>query len=389
MKAFEIKKNVYWVGAIAWELAEFHGYLTQRGSTFNAYLILDEKITLVDTVKATHKDQMFARIKSIIDPAKIDIVISNHTEMDHSGAIPDVMDLCKNATLICSPHGETGLNKHYDTSKWNFKVVQMHDTVNIGKRDLSFILMPMVHWPDSMATYVKQDKLLMPNDLFGQHMATYERFVNDAEFDIVMEEAQKYFANILLPYSRQSTNAVSEIVKLDLDMIAPSHGLIWRDKDVQKIFKAYELWDANAVKDKAVIVYDTMWGSTEKMANSVYRAFEKLDIPVKLKSLKKYHISDIMTDILDSKYICVGSPTLNNTLMPTVASFLYYLKGLRPKNRIALAFGSFGWGGQSVKEIEEIFKFLNFEILDTVTYEYVPHEEDLDKIEKDLEDELK
>ena len=247
----------------------------------------------------------------------------------------------------------------------------------------------MVHWPEYMATYVKQDKLLMPNDLFGQHMATFERFVNDAEFDIVMEEAQKYFANILLPYSRQSTNAVSEIVKLDLDMIAPSHGLIWRDKDVQKIFKAYELWDANAVKDKAVIVYDTMWGSTEKMANSVYRAFEKLDIPVKLKSLKKYHISDIMTDILDSKYICVGSPTLNNTLMPTVASFLYYLKGLRPKNRIALAFGSFGWGGQSVKEIEEIFKFLNFEILDTVTYEYVPHEEDLDKIEKDLEDELK
>jgi len=388
MKAFEIKKDVYWVGAIDWELVEFHGYLTQRGSTYNAYLILDEKVTLVDTVKATHKDQMFARIKSIIDPSKIDIVISNHTEMDHSGAIPDVMELCKNATLICSPNGEKGLHKHFDCSKWNFKVVNMHDTVNIGKRDLSFILMPMVHWPDSMATYVKQDKLLMPNDLFGQHMASYERFVDQTEFDIVMQEAKKYFANILLPYSRQSTNALTEIEKLDLDMIAPSHGLIWRDKDVQRILKAYESWDANAVKNKAVIIYDTMWGSTKKMANSVYRAFEKLDIPVELKSLKKYHISDIMTDVLDSKYICVGSPTLNNTLMPTVASVLYYLKGLRPKNRIALAFGSFGWGGQSVKEIEEIFKFLNFEILDTVTYEYVPHEEDLDKIEKELEDEL-
>lgn len=384
MKALEIKKGIYWVGAIDWDLSEFHGYLTQRGSTYNAYLIIDEKIVLVDTVKYYLRDEMLSRIRSVIDPAKIDIVISNHTEMDHSGAIPDIMNIAKNATLICSPNGEKGLKKHFDWDSWNFKVVNTNEKINIGKRNLSFVLMQMVHWPDSMATYAIEDKLLMPNDAFGQHMASYERFVDEHHFDVVYEEAKKYFANIILPYTRQSSNAVTEVEKLQIDMIAPSHGLIWRDDHVEKILRGYDKWDANICENKAVIVYDTMWGSTKKIAVSIYKAFEAKGIKVEMKNLKKYHISDIMTDLIDSKYICVGSPTLNNTLMPTVAAFMYYLKGLRPQNRIAIPFGSYGWAGQSLRELEDIFKFLKYQILETVKFEYVPKEDDLNKITKDL-----
>ncbi|NGX28714.1 MAG: Nitric oxide reductase [Candidatus Anoxychlamydiales bacterium] len=384
MKALEIKKGIYWVGAIDWDLSEFHGYLTQRGSTYNAYLIIDEKIVLVDTVKYHLRDEMLSRIRSIIDPAKIDIVISNHTEMDHSGAIPDIMNMAKNATLICSPNGEKGLKKHFDCDGWNFKVVNSNEKINIGKRNLSFVLMQMVHWPDSMATYAIEDKLLMPNDAFGQHMASYERFVDESLFDVVYEEAKKYFANIILPYTRQSTTAVTEVEKLDIDMIAPSHGLIWRGAHVEKILKGYDTWDANICENKAVIIYDTMWGSTKKIAMSIYKAFEAKGIKVEMKNLKKYHISDIMTDLIDSKYICVGSPTLNNTLMPTVASFMYYLKGLRPQNRIAIPFGSYGWAGQSLKEIEDIFKFLKYQILDTIKFEYIPKGNDLEAITQDL-----
>ena len=384
MKALEIKKGIYWVGAIDWDLSEFHGYLTQRGSTYNAYLIIDEKIVLVDTVKYYLRDEMLSRIRSVIDPAKIDIVISNHTEMDHSGAIPDIMNMAKNATLICSPNGEKGLKKHFDCDGWNFKVVNSNEKINIGKRNLSFVLMQMVHWPDSMATYAIEDKLLLPNDAFGQHMASYERFVDESLFDVVYEEAKKYFANIILPYTRQSTTAVTEVEKLDIDMIAPSHGLIWRGAHVEKILKGYDAWDANICENKAVIIYDTMWGSTKKIAMSIYKAFEAKGIKVEMKNLKKYHISDIMTDLIDSKYICVGSPTLNNTLMPTVASFMYYLKGLRPQNRIAIPFGSYGWAGQSLKEIEDIFKFLKYQILDTIKFEYIPKENDLEAITHDL-----
>ncbi|NGX49623.1 MAG: Nitric oxide reductase [Candidatus Anoxychlamydiales bacterium] len=388
MRAVEVKKGIYWVGAIDWELTEFHGYLTQRGSTYNAYLIIDEKIVLVDTVKSHLTDELISRIKTIIDPSKIDIIISNHTEMDHSGSIPAIMKYCPNAEIVCSPMGEKGLKKHFDTTSWKFRVVNTGDKINIGKRDLSFILMQMVHWPDSMATYCLQEKLLMPNDIFGQHMASYERFVDEDRFDVVMEEAKKYFANILLPYSRQSQDAVSQIEKLDLDMIAPSHGLIWRGDDVKKILKAYDKWDSNICENKAVIVYDTMWGSTKEMAMSIYKAFEAKNINVEIKCLKKTHISDIMTDVLDAKYICVGSPTLNNTMMPTVASFLYYMKGLRPQNRIGIAFGSYGWGGQSLNEIEKVFEFLKYQTLDTIKFEYIPRKDDLEKMTKDLKNKL-
>ncbi len=387
MKAIEIKKDIYWVGGIDWDLREFHGYRIQRGTTYNAYLIIDEKIVLVDTVKSYLKDEMLSRISSIIDPKKIDIVVSNHSEMDHSGSLPDILKICPNASLVCSPNGEVNLKKHFDTTGWNFKVVNTNDKINIGKRTLSFLLMQLVHWPDSMATYIKEEKLLLPNDAFGQHIASYERFADEMDFDIVFEEAKKYYANILMPYSRPIDTAMSAIDKLDIEMIAPSHGLIYRDK-VGEIVKAYKSWDTNEIVDKAVIVYDSMWGSTKKIAYAIYKAFEDKNISVELQDLKKSHISDIMTHIIDAKYICVGSPTLNSTILPTVGAFLTYLKGLNPQNRIGLSFGSYGWGGQSVNEIESYFNILKYDLLEQIKFQYVPREEDLEKITNDLKNQL-
>lgn len=383
MRAPELKKGIYWVGAIDWSLREFHGYLTPRGSTYNAYLIIDEKIALIDTVKENFKTEMFSRVKSVIDPSKIDIVISNHSEMDHSGSLPDVMNICKNARLVCSVNGEKNLKQQFGDLNWNFHVVKTADKINIGKRNLSFVLTQMVHWPDSMATYVEEEKLLFPNDTFGQHLASHERFDDEYNEGVGLEEAKKYFANIMMPYASQVGKAMNEFEKLDIQMIAPSHGLIWR-KNPSVILDSYKRWESSQTQNKAVIVFDSMWGSTRKMAYGIYQAFEKKKILAQLRDLKSYHISDIMTEIVDAKYICVGSPTLNNTMLPAAAAFLCYLKGLRPKNRIGLAFGSYGWGGQSIGEIQEAFKFLNYKILEPIKFLYVPKEKDLQKITDEL-----
>ena len=382
MKAVEIKKGIYWVGGIDRDLRNFHGYLTQRGSTYNAYLIVDEKIVLVDTVKHYLFDEMLERIQSVVDPSEIDYIVSNHVEMDHSGSLPMITKLCPGATVITSPNGEKGLKKHYEVD-WQLKVVNTGESLNVGKRTLQFVLTQMVHWPDSMATYILEDKLLLPNDAFGQHIASPERFDDELGWDIVKEESAKYYANIVLPYGMQVNKALEALSGLDIDMIAPSHGVIWR-KNLKKVIDLYKKWANNIVDQKATIVYDTMWGSTEKIAKAVYDSCEDKGIPTRLMSLKTNHISDIMTQILSSEYICVGSPTLNNGMLPTVAAFLAYMKGLAPKNRKALAFGSYGWGGQSIGEIEEVLKSCGFEMLDSMKIQYVPDKNAINDIKKRL-----
>ncbi len=383
MKSLEIKKGIYWVGAIDWDLRNFHGYLTPRGSTYNAYLIVDKRIVLVDTVKHYFFDEMLNRIKEIVDPGKIDYIISNHTEMDHSGGLPRMMEIAKNASLVCSPNGEKGLKRHFKKD-WNFKVVNSGDSINIGKRNLKFVCVPMVHWPDSMVTYVPEEKLLLPNDAFGQHIASDERFVDELEWDIVKEEATKYYANIVLPYGQQVQKALEALSSLDIDMIAPSHGLIWRER-LKDIIDFYKKWSTNTCDNKAVIVYDTMWHSTEKMAHVIKDVFKEKGVSCIMKSLLTDHISDIMTEVLEAKYICVGSPTLNNGIMPTVSAFLTHMKGLAPKNRIGIAFGSYGWGGQSVGEIEKIFEACKFEQpLKGLKIQYVPDESELEELKQKI-----
>jgi len=376
MKPVEIKPGVYWVGGIDWDLRNFHGYLTQRGSTYNSYLIVDEKIVLVDTVKHYLFDEMLSRIREVVDPFQIEYIISNHVEMDHSGGICRILELAPRAKVITSPQGQKGLRGHF-RADWDFQVVKSGDTLSIGRHTLQFLLTPMVHWPDSMATYILQEKLLLPNDAFGQHIATAERFDDEIGWGIAYEEAAKYYANIVLPYGDQVQKALDALSGLDIDMVAPSHGLIWRGF-LPQILEAYQGWAEYESQRKALIVYDTMWGSTERMAHSLREGLEAESLPVTLRNLKTNHISDVMTDVFSSRLILVGSPTLNNGLLPTMGAFLTYLKGLRPQKRIGFAFGSYGWGGQAVGEIEKVMEELGWQVpFPGVKLQWVPDEREL------------
>jgi flavorubredoxin len=381
LKKVEIKPDIYWVGGIDWDIRNFHGYSTNRGTTYNAYLIIDKKITLVDTVKHYLFDEMTSRIKEIVDPSKIDYIISNHVEMDHSGSLPKILEICPNATVFTSPRGEKGLKRHYK-KEWNFKVVKSGDTLNIGERTLHFVEVPMVHWPDSMVTYIPSDKLLLPNDAFGQHIASSERFDDEIDWGILKEEAAKYYSNIVMPYGGQVEKAIEALSGLDIDMIGPSHGVIWRSL-IPQIFNEYIKWAKYETEDKALIIYDSMWGSTEKIAYALKEGIEETGIPVTIRNLKNTHISDVITDVNSSKFILIGSPTLNNTMLPTMGGFLTYLKGLRPKNRIGFVFGSYGWGGQAVGEIEKILKDLSWDMpVESINLNYVPDEKELIEVKK-------
>jgi len=386
MKPVQITKDVYWVGGIDWDLRNFHGYLTQRGSTYNAYLIVDEKITLIDTVKYYLVDEMLERISAVVDPAKIDYIVSNHVEMDHSGGLPRLMDMLPGATIITSPKGEEGLKLHYKKD-WKFKVVQSGETVNIGKRDLTYVMTPMVHWPDNMVCYSAKDKILFSNDAFGQHLATSERFDDEYHIDIINEEAMKYYANIVLPYSLQVQKALADLKGLDIDVIAPSHGILWR-KNIAGIIENYRKWSSNGTDNKALIIYDTMWKSTEKMAFAIQNAFENKNIFARMFNLQHNHISDIMTEVLTAKYICVGSPTLNKNMLPTVAAFLTYFKGLAPKGRKGLAFGSYGWAPFGVKQVDEALQSCKFDMMDAIQVQYVPNPSDLKDITEKVQSQI-
>ena len=386
MNSVAIKKDIYWVGGIDWDLRNFHGYMTQRGSTYNAYLIVDDKVTLIDTVKHYLRDEMFERISEIIDPSKIDYVVSNHVEMDHSGSIPYLMKKCPKAEIVASPNGVKGLKKHYGDN-YNYKTVKTGDTLDLGKRKLNFLLTPMVHWPDNMLTYCPDEKILFSNDSFGQHIASSERFDDEYEIDLIMEEAKKYYANIVLPYSMQVQNELKAASELDIEIIAPSHGIIFR-KYIDKIVEKYKKWSSNETDKKALIIYDTMWKSTQKIAYAVQNGFEEKGYNTRMLNLQNNHISDIMTEVLNAEYICVGSPTLNNNIMPTVASFITYLKGLAPRDRKGLAFGSYGWGGQSVGIVHEELENCGFELLEDIKINYIPSKNQLDEIKNNIIEQL-
>lgn len=382
MKPVKLTDNIYWVGAIDWNLRNFHGYLTQKGSTYNAYLVIDDKITLIDTVKEGFTGEMLERISAVIDPSKIDYIISNHAEMDHSGALPEMLKIAPGAEIIASANGEKNLKEHF---RWECKVraVKAGETLNTGKYTFTFVPEPMVHWPDSMVTYLEAEKILFSNDAFGQHLATSERFDDEYSLDIIMEEARKYYANIVLPYSPQVQKALGDVAGLKIETIATSHGVIWR-KNIGKIIEAYKQWSSNEVQKKALIVYDTMWHSTEKIAETIAAAFSDRGYNYRILSLQQNHISDIMTELLEAEYICVGSPTLNNNMLPTVAAFLTYMRGLAPKGRKGMAFGSFGWGGQSVKQVHEMLESCGYNMLESAGIKFRPDDEALNKIREDL-----
>ncbi len=386
MRPLELRKDIYWVGGIDWNLRNFHGYITQRGSSYNSYLIVDDKITLIDNVKVYLFEEQLSRISEIIDPAKIDYIIQNHIEMDHSGSLPLIQKHCPDATILATPKGVEGINRHFPGER-KLQAVATGEDLNLGKRTITFVPTPMIHWPDNMVSYCPQEKILFSNDAFGQHIASSERFDDEDASNIIMREAERYYANIVLPYSAQVQKALAAVSNLDIDLICPSHGLIWRSH-IKDIFREYGKWSSNQVEDRALIIYDTMWGSTEKMARAIQEGFEQKGKHTRLLSLQANHISDIMTEVLTAKYLCIGSPTLNNNILPTVAAFLAYLKGLAPKNRTALAFGSYGWSGQSVGIVEQQLRECGFTILDNIRTQYIPDKKELSEITARLAEQI-
>ena len=382
-KAVEIAKNIYWVGAVDWSMRNFHGYETSRGTTYNAYLILDEKITLIDTAKIDFCDELISRISSVINPEKIDVIISSHVEPDHSGALKKIAAIAPNAEIFTTnPNGLKGLTARY--GDLNYKAVKAGDKISIGERTLQFVPTPMLHWPDSMVTYCPEEKILFSNDAFGEHLATSMRFDDENNLEVVLAEAKKYYANILMPFGKQAQVALNALGGLEIKLIATGHGVIWR-KNISKIIDCYKFWSSDEVENRAVVVFDSMWHSTEIIAQTITESFAKKNIPAAYYDLKFTPLSDIVTDIFKSKYLAVGSPTINNQMMPTVAKFLSYIKGLRPLNHQGFAFGSYGWGGQSIALVEEDMKAAGIEIiLDKIRIANLPTKDQLEDVEKKI-----
>jgi flavorubredoxin len=378
----ELKPGVHWVGVVDWALRSFHGHelSTHRGSSYNSYLIEDEKTALVDTVWDPFTEEFLARLTKVTDPDRIDYIIANHAEPDHSGSLPAVMRVCPNATLVVSKRGADSIPGHYHAD-WPLHVVGTGDKISLGKRELTFIEAPMLHWPDSMFTYLSPDAILMPNDAFGQHYATAFRFndqVNQAE---LYQEALKYYANILTPFSKQVSKKIDELVAMGVpvEIIAPSHGVIWRHKPMQ-IVEKYAEWAAQVPQKRAVILYDTMWHATRKMAEAIGDGLRERNVDHKLFHMAVQDRNDALTEIFQSRAVLVGSPTLNRGLLPTIWPIMEDLRGLRFANKIGAAFGSYGWSGECVKQIEEHFAKCDIPLAaEGVLAKWQPTTDDLEK----------
>lgn len=383
MKALQISPHVYWVGAIDWNLRDFHGYATSRGTTYNAYLILGKKPTLIDTVKKAFYPEMLSRIQSVIDPKQIEIIVSNHAEMDHSGALCQAVADFQPAEVYASAMGVKNLIAQLHPA-FTIKAVKTGDKIDLGDDTLSFVEARMLHWPDSMLAYLEKEDVLFTNDVFGMHLATSKLFDDENDEKIWMQEARKYYANIVLPYSDIVTRFLGQVQQMGLSpkMIAPDHGFIWR-KDPSKIVKLYAEMAAQKPTKKAVIVYDTMWGSTEKMATAIADGLRQNGTTVQLMSMHANHRSDVITELLDAGALIVGTPVLNSQMYPAMADVLCYLKGLKKKNLIGAAFGSYGWNGAPIDGVTKTLEEMGVEVIcPAIKSCFVPDEAKLKECEE-------
>jgi len=352
--AVSVAPGVYWVGAVDWNIRWFHGpaYSTHRGTSYNAYLIVDDKVTLVDTVYAPFTDELLGHITEVVPLSRLDYVVVNHIEPDHAGAFPHLMKLAPQARVFCSPRAAEGLKKKFG-GNWELNLVKTGDKLSLGRYHLTFIEAPMLHWPDSMFTYLQEHDLLLPNDAFGQHLASSVRFDDEMNAAVLLEEAAKYYANILWPFSPLVLKKLDEIERLGLSIrtIAPSHGLIWR-KDPGAVVAAYRRWAAGGAEPRAVIAYDSMWGSTEKMAHAIGEGLRQSGVPFRVYKMLVSDRNDVIRELLDARALLVGSGTINGEYLPTLAPLLDDLVGLKPAGKLGMAFGSYGWGGGAVKAME-------------------------------------
>ncbi|KJR41310.1 flavodoxin/nitric oxide synthase [Candidatus Magnetoovum chiemensis] len=383
MVVIEVKPKIYWVGAADWAVRDFHGYVTPSGTTYNNYLILDEEPTLIDTVKNEFAEVGIANIRSLVDPSKIKHIVINHIENDHMGALDRIMNIVPiDAIIYTSKKGKEGMKRFYDISRWNIEVVKTGDTLNIGKYTLKFLETPMIHWPDSMMTYVEGAKLLISQDAFGQHLASTARFDDEfigcASMTELEDATIDYYANILMPFGKLIKAKMEEMKKLDfkIDMVAPDHGVIWR-KNPQRAFEMYKDMADGKANLRVVIIYDTMWHSTEQLVLPIMRGIRDEGVDCKVIKLRSTPMSVAIKEFWKSRACLVGSPTLNNEVFPSIAEFIVHLQGLRPKDRLMGAFGSYGWGGGAVKWLYDIFDKMRLEAFKPgVQVQYRPQKED-------------
>jgi len=377
----KIQDNLYWVGAIDWDIRFFHGYTytTRTGTTYNSYLLRDEKTVLIDGVHHNFFGEWIERISEAIDLKKIDYFVCNHIEPDHSGAIPKLMKLLPKIKIITNQRAKEGLDKYYPNN-WDFQIVKTGDTLKLGKNTLRFIEAPMIHWPDSMFTYLNEEEILFSNDAFGQHYASQERFDDEVDFGLIMDENTKYYANILMPLNATILRKLQEIQKMNLPirMILTSHGLNWR-KYPDKAIESYFRWARGESKEKIIIAYDTMWFSTEKMASAILEGITSEGVRAEVYRIPISDLSDIMKELLEAKGLLIGSSVANNHILPTVTKLLAELKSLKPLNKIGSFFGSYGWSKEApVKELEAEIKEAGIKLsLPPLNVKYAPSPDEL------------
>ena len=379
MRAVTVSDHITWVGAVDWNLRDFHGFDTPRGTTYNAYLVRGaDKVALVDTVKSPFVPELLERISEVVDPADVDLIVVNHVEPDHNSGLREVMEACPKARVVASASGVRGVAEYHDGLV--VEAVGADDAIDLGGVTLRFLPVSMVHWPDSMFTYCPEDAVLMCNDAFGQHLASAERFADEVGVDLALEELKVYYANILLPLGSPIAKAVEKLGAAGWEpvTIAPSHGVIWRGDLVSRPIAAYQEWGSGALRDKAIVVYSTMWGSTDELARTIGDSLIAHGLDVEVFDLAASSQARIMTELLDARALLVGSPTLHHGMLFRVAGFLQYLGGLKPMGRIGAAFGSYGWSSGATKEVGDRLAELGVEVvLDPYTQKFRPTEAEL------------
>jgi len=378
MERYRLKDEIWWVGAVDWDSRDFHGYETAKGTSYNSYLILDEQVALIDGCRRGFEAQTLERVQGCCGARPIDHFVINHVEPDHSGAIPRLIETLRPGKVYCSKRAVEPLSRYYGqevVKSWDLQVVGSGDELSLGRNTLQFIEAPMLHWPDSMFTYVRGANTLLPNDAFGQHLASSKRFADELDIHVVMDEASKYFANILMPFGGPILKMLAKIGELGLQIeaIGPSHGVCWRGAElVDRIVQAYARWSQFEAPERVVLIYDTMWHSTEKMAMAIADGVSQEGVECQVLNLSVNPRAEVARQVLECRAFLVGTPTLNNQMYPTVAAFLAYMKGLRPKQRLTAAFGSCGWAGGGVKQVDAELRALGLEVLDPVEVKYMP-----------------
>ena len=375
--SFKINDRVRWVGKTDWELRRFHGeeYSTHRGSSYNAYLVEDERIALIDTVWQPFAAEFVEKLQQEVDLDRIDYIVANHAEIDHSGALPELMKRIPGTPIYCTANGIKSLRGHYHQD-WNFVPVKTGDRLNLGQRELIFVEARMLHWPDSMFSYLTGDNILFSNDAFGQHYASEFRYNDQVDSAELFQEAIKYYANILTPFSRLVEQKIGEVVQLNLpiSMICPSHGIIWRDNPLQIVSKYLE-WAKDYRENQVTIVYDTMWNSTRKMAEAIGQGIQAVrpEATVKLFNSARADKNDLITEVFKAQVLLAGSPTINRGMLSSMAAILEEIRGLGFQQKRAAAFGSYGWGGEAVKMIGAKLAEAGFELInDGLKSSWVP-----------------